>query len=435
MALIICKECGKQYSSLANACPNCGCPTEYSLKNEEQAPAAAPVTESAPEAGELAPGTEPIVEESAPVAEEAPAPAAEPEAEESAPVAEGTPAPAPVAAPEHVGTETAEQKKKISPVLIAVIAVVIIGLIIAGIKIFKKPTCTQLATELELGKEYNVTDLIETDGKTEWTVNGSTVYLPTDPGENEITFVSSKGNGIPFTYNVIDDAAPVFFMKALYEIQVGEHFMLEDLAGQFMTQQEWLDKGVFSRIADADNMIRILFIDTFSTDVPGNNKIRIRVEDRSGNYADDTITLKVNKLKAALKLDGSIEIDQGGKKGTLTYKKMERDIEKIYSKANTSRYLYNKDGNLLDVITIDLSNTGTETITQADLQTIVWSKGQGMSTDHMFGVYRASDISAKFDIAPGKTETLFFVRPNSTKYPNYDYYIDAPDMMYMFEYE
>lgn len=31
MALINCPECGKEYSSKANACPNCGCPTNYSL--------------------------------------------------------------------------------------------------------------------------------------------------------------------------------------------------------------------------------------------------------------------------------------------------------------------------------------------------------------------------------------------------------------------
>lgn len=28
MALIICKECGKEFSNKAVACPNCGCPTE-----------------------------------------------------------------------------------------------------------------------------------------------------------------------------------------------------------------------------------------------------------------------------------------------------------------------------------------------------------------------------------------------------------------------
>lgn len=29
MALIKCPECGKEYSNLASACPNCGCPTSY----------------------------------------------------------------------------------------------------------------------------------------------------------------------------------------------------------------------------------------------------------------------------------------------------------------------------------------------------------------------------------------------------------------------
>ena len=28
MALIICPECGKEYSNRAKNCPNCGCPTE-----------------------------------------------------------------------------------------------------------------------------------------------------------------------------------------------------------------------------------------------------------------------------------------------------------------------------------------------------------------------------------------------------------------------
>ena len=44
MALIFCRECGKQYSDQAPACPNCGCPTNSvsltnaTLSNEEQAP-------------------------------------------------------------------------------------------------------------------------------------------------------------------------------------------------------------------------------------------------------------------------------------------------------------------------------------------------------------------------------------------------------------
>ena len=28
MALIVCTECGKEFSDKAAACPNCGCPTE-----------------------------------------------------------------------------------------------------------------------------------------------------------------------------------------------------------------------------------------------------------------------------------------------------------------------------------------------------------------------------------------------------------------------
>lgn len=32
MALIICSECGKQFSDKATSCPNCGCPTEYVIK-------------------------------------------------------------------------------------------------------------------------------------------------------------------------------------------------------------------------------------------------------------------------------------------------------------------------------------------------------------------------------------------------------------------
>lgn len=33
MALIICTECGKQFSDKAAACPNCGCPTEYVIQS------------------------------------------------------------------------------------------------------------------------------------------------------------------------------------------------------------------------------------------------------------------------------------------------------------------------------------------------------------------------------------------------------------------
>lgn len=34
MALIKCSECGKEFSNLANACPNCGCPTKINKNNE-----------------------------------------------------------------------------------------------------------------------------------------------------------------------------------------------------------------------------------------------------------------------------------------------------------------------------------------------------------------------------------------------------------------
>ena len=38
MALIICEECGKQFSDKASACPNCGCPVQQknSEKNQEE---------------------------------------------------------------------------------------------------------------------------------------------------------------------------------------------------------------------------------------------------------------------------------------------------------------------------------------------------------------------------------------------------------------
>ncbi len=37
MALIICKECGKKFSDLANACPNCACPVSAMKKNNSVA--------------------------------------------------------------------------------------------------------------------------------------------------------------------------------------------------------------------------------------------------------------------------------------------------------------------------------------------------------------------------------------------------------------
>lgn len=42
MALIICTECGKEYSSLAQACPNCGCPTHIADAIEQKQSITAP---------------------------------------------------------------------------------------------------------------------------------------------------------------------------------------------------------------------------------------------------------------------------------------------------------------------------------------------------------------------------------------------------------
>lgn len=36
MALIICSECGKEFSEFSKACPNCGCPTEIILNKYEE---------------------------------------------------------------------------------------------------------------------------------------------------------------------------------------------------------------------------------------------------------------------------------------------------------------------------------------------------------------------------------------------------------------
>lgn len=56
MALIICKECRRQFSDLAAACPGCAAPTAYSLDNP-LTPAAAPVHTEQPRIG---PATTPI---------------------------------------------------------------------------------------------------------------------------------------------------------------------------------------------------------------------------------------------------------------------------------------------------------------------------------------------------------------------------------------
>lgn len=36
MALIKCPDCGKEYSSRATVCPNCGCPNDYKAEKEEK---------------------------------------------------------------------------------------------------------------------------------------------------------------------------------------------------------------------------------------------------------------------------------------------------------------------------------------------------------------------------------------------------------------
>lgn len=36
MSMILCKECGKEFSDMADKCPNCGCPTEYSKKQHQK---------------------------------------------------------------------------------------------------------------------------------------------------------------------------------------------------------------------------------------------------------------------------------------------------------------------------------------------------------------------------------------------------------------
>ena len=49
MALIICSECGKQFSDKATACPQCGCPTELARPQPSQAPASQSKSTSKPE--------------------------------------------------------------------------------------------------------------------------------------------------------------------------------------------------------------------------------------------------------------------------------------------------------------------------------------------------------------------------------------------------
>ena len=38
MAIINCIDCGKEYNSELNACPNCGCPTASQITHAEQMP-------------------------------------------------------------------------------------------------------------------------------------------------------------------------------------------------------------------------------------------------------------------------------------------------------------------------------------------------------------------------------------------------------------
>jgi hypothetical protein len=43
MALIKCEECEKEYSDKAEACPNCGCPTTYTIKNDTEEKCSVPI--------------------------------------------------------------------------------------------------------------------------------------------------------------------------------------------------------------------------------------------------------------------------------------------------------------------------------------------------------------------------------------------------------
>ena len=38
MAIIKCRECGKEYSDKAKSCPNCACPTRYNIRMEMEEP-------------------------------------------------------------------------------------------------------------------------------------------------------------------------------------------------------------------------------------------------------------------------------------------------------------------------------------------------------------------------------------------------------------
>lgn len=56
MALIVCKECGKEFSDKADKCPNCGCPVEFSqVSSQKEAPKAAPSSTPQP-----TPQTDPV---------------------------------------------------------------------------------------------------------------------------------------------------------------------------------------------------------------------------------------------------------------------------------------------------------------------------------------------------------------------------------------
>lgn len=58
MALIVCKECGKEFSDKADKCPNCGCPVEFSqVSSQVEAPKAAssPTPQPVPQAVSVTP--------------------------------------------------------------------------------------------------------------------------------------------------------------------------------------------------------------------------------------------------------------------------------------------------------------------------------------------------------------------------------------------
>ena len=87
MALIICKECRRQFSDLAQACPGCGAPTTYSLDASQPAtPAIPPAAAAAPVFTVAAPEL-PVAEPAHLLSKPLAAPVAEPVVEPPAPSA------------------------------------------------------------------------------------------------------------------------------------------------------------------------------------------------------------------------------------------------------------------------------------------------------------------------------------------------------------